>query len=295
MVRIATFVAALTLALGIAPPISMAQAEVPPDITWFGYDGSSMIADVAAQVLIQGGSRSEAADVIALLGNIGAPAPDTLKDIAALLQDSGLDEADTDLLISALLAVPGLTSADQVGDAPAAIETPSSTPSGPRPGESTHGETKATSDYKWILHGAQNVKIYFGHCNYFSGCETDGYIVSTFESNTYFHNDMNLYLEMRPGAGQDVTYSRHAVKMKRDINNSTDSTIHTYNCGTSNFRYMNCYNDQDVPNVVNNRYYLQQNFRMSFGSHTSDVQIQTRRVKVVVPNNVQFPAYRWGG
>lgn len=105
------------------------------------------------------------------------------------------------------------------------------------------------------------------------------------------------FLDMGGGSGPTVNFTKHKIVMKKDINNWPDSTAQTYECPTSGYGWIYCSDRENIPHNVGDWYYIQQNFRGTWGSgYYGDFQIQTRRAKVEGQfGNERFDAYDYGG
>jgi hypothetical protein len=269
------------------------------DSAWYGFDDGSKTAGRVASVIAGGGGLGDAltalTTAISDLGD-GLP-PETISAIAGILADPEVI-FDPEAAISTLLDVPGLTAADKIAD-PGLASPPDQTPAAfvsatasSVPAQARNGQTKATGDYSWLLHNSHDVKVYYGWCDQVH-CETDGYLRVDWWADLYYGDDFNFGLDNFTDEGQSVSMSNASVAMRRDINNFPDITTKTLDCPTNGYNNYRCFANPSIPHSTGDWYYLRWKFKGTFGSHSQDFDIQTRRAKVtsIDPYNDKFPAH----
>ncbi|WP_460850412.1 hypothetical protein [Nocardioides ultimimeridianus] len=281
-----------------AAALGAATLSTPPpaahaddlSLTFFGYDGSSAVADAVAESIIQGNTLAGALTLAQSLATLTDP--QTLVAITDVLTNPP-DPFDPETAVTQLLEIPATLASDTVGDsssgqAVAALSATTQKTSRGRGRKTTvqpaladqydNGEPKAQNAYRWQHHNSTAVKIWLEETTN-SGTYPVGYIVEDYTANTYYGNgrDMYLYDDMRPGS-ISPTITRYSAKLRQDINNWPDDTIAIYNCPTGG-TFFTCNANGYVESGNTDWYYEQVNFRMSEGAAVADVQIQTRRAR----------------
>lgn len=300
--RRAMAVAAAGAALSTPTLVAPAQADVAA-MSFYGYDGSSMVADTIAESIVQGNTLSAALTLAQSLASLTDP--QTLVAITDALVNPP-DLFDPETAVTELLSISGSLASDTLGDAvgPSVAAAAATSNKGQGHGKKVtvqpatadqydNGETKAMNYHRWLHHGSDSVRIYLGHCNS-SGCATDGYFLEDYSANTYYAYEFQLFDTMSSGS-ISANFTNYSAVLRRDINNWPDSTTDTFsNCGSGAYSYFHCAASAGVPGNNSNWYYEQVNFRASYGADVADVQIQTRRAQLA-GSSLSFQIYASGG
>lgn len=301
--------AAAAAAIGAPSLVAPARADVAP-LSWYGYEGSSMVADTVAESIIQGDTLDQALSLVGSLASLTDT--QTLSAITTTILNPP-DPFDTETVVTRLLDIAGSSPSDIVTATESVAPSTTSDAGVPKGRNERHGhgggttvqpavadqydngEPKATGYYSWLHRGSHTLHIYLGTCSlYSSSCSTVGYIRQDYSANTYYGYDFALSDELEPRS-ISATFSNYVAKLRKDINNWPDSTVSTYSCSGSGYAYHSCNTDRSVPAGTGNWYYQQINFRMSYGSTVADVQMQTRRAEVISAGAVAFQIYASGG
>lgn len=254
--------------------------------------------------MIQGKSVGQARDIANELSPFAAPA--TSAAIAHVLDEqatSGVEVAVTNLLnyqprpstVPSKVGNVDVVAPDSATGGPRPIETTAAASSEPK--QATDGDPKATSLTTWLLHNNPSTPIFYGDCTP-DGCTTGGYfVVDDTASTTGGGPDVTWSSTIKQGFGDIALFSDSTVRMLQDITSEPDPLIRSDSCPVAyGSTKISCVLFRDGPNVTGNWYYYQQNFTACTEiAGCGEIQIQTRRWKVVSSDNYQFIAYQYGG
>jgi hypothetical protein len=275
-----------------------AATAAPTKHFWYGYAGSSAVADAVAEQLIQGGSIQQARDLTEQLSSAAAPGTSASINSTLAAQTPG----STGNAVASLLGfrpTPAVSSSDFVGAprvTPSSVDSATAVVPLSEPAQATHGDTSATGLFTWLLHNNSSTPIFYGNCSP-SGCTTGGDFIVNDSANVINSPQVSFSSQVRQGAGQVATFSTGTIAVYRDESGGPDPETYTNNCPSgSGLTKFTCAPFASPSAVTNDWYYFRQDFTAcSAVAGCGDIQIQTRRWLVYGSYDYQLIAYNYGG
>lgn len=283
-----------------------AASAAPTHHFWLGYAGSSAVADTVAEDLLQGNSVGQAQALASELASLTTPTTAAVINRALDQDATGHDHALAETLLD-FVAAPATNRATGPSDvvAPAAAAGTEArlaasansqvAVASSEPAQATHGDPKAIGLYYWILHNNKSTPIFYGNCSP-EGCVTGGYFIVDDESAVGSAPEVMFSSSVRQGGGQGAAFSNSTVRAFQDVSGGDPVKFSTTCPVAYGNTKISCSTFPKVSGSVGGWYYFRQDFTASTAiAGCGDIQIQTRRWKVVSSTNYEFIAAQYGG
>jgi hypothetical protein len=283
-------------------------SAAPASHFWFGYAGSSAVADALAEDLIQGKSVQQARLLANELSPLTTPATaavigneldrattggssDTAASLLNYTPPSGTHAAGRKSdIVAPDFAAAGIDAAAATTNSAAVPEATS------EPKQATDGDPKATSLYEWLFHNNSATPIFYGECSP-SSCTTGGYFVVNDSANVVGPPTVSFSSIIKQGGGQGAAFSNSTVRIFDDESGKSDPDEYSTTCAVAGGNTkISCTLFPEPSVTIGSWYYYRQDFTACTAiAGCGDIQIQTRRWKVVNSQEYELIAYEYGG